>query len=93
MKRRGFLLGTLLTPLVGAARSLRAAQPKAAVAYYRWAEGEGARLYALQRRAHQASLMAITGGMQVDAFIAMRQAESVRLLEGARIALDRWRAS
>lgn len=93
MKRRGFLLGALLAPLLGAARSLPADQPGDAVAYYRWAEGEGARLFALQRRAHQAQLEAITGGMEVEIFIADRQAESVRSLEGVRIALDRWRAS
>jgi hypothetical protein len=93
VKRRGFLLGALLAPLVAAARSLPAAQPRDALAYYRWAEGEGARLYALQRRAHQAQLVAITDGMGVESFIAARQAESVRLLAQLHEAVQRWRAA
>jgi tape measure domain-containing protein len=58
-----------------------------ALAYYTWAEEEGARLYAIQEQQHQEQLDAITGGMDVELFVAARQAEAVTELRSIRALL------
>ena len=55
-----------------------------ALGYYTWAEEEGKRLYDLQIQQHQEQLDAITGGMDVELFIAMRQSQAVELLREIR---------
>lgn len=55
-----------------------------ALSYYTWAEEEGRRLYDLQIQQHQEQLTAITGGMDVELFIAMRQSQAVELLREIR---------
>lgn len=49
--------------------------------YYEYAEKEGARLYATQRREHQEQLDAITGGTEIEIFVAQKQKEAVDLLK------------
>jgi hypothetical protein len=64
-----------------------------ALPYYEWAESEGERLYALQRQQHQEQLDAITGGMEVNLFIASKQAEAVDELKEIRRLLAAWAAA
>lgn len=85
MKRRA------LAPMAPFARLIPAPRPSPradASAYANWAESEGRRLYAMQQVEHRAQLLALTGGMPVEAFIAARQAESVRMLNSVRSALS-----
>lgn len=51
-----------------------------AVGYYRWAQGEAARLQAEQAASLEAQLDAITGGRPIDQFLAERAADTVALL-------------
>jgi predicted nucleic acid-binding Zn-ribbon protein len=64
-----------------------------ALGYYTWAESEGARLYAAQRQQHQEQLDAITGGMEVELFIAQRQAEAVDILKSIEARIAAWLAA
>lgn len=64
-----------------------------ALGYYTWAESEGARLYALQQEQHREQLNAITGGMEVELFIADRQAEAVRILDRLDGRIAAWLAT
>lgn len=52
--------------------------------YYEWAQTEGERLYTEQERRHQEQLEAITGGMDVELFVAARQREAVDELRAIR---------
>lgn len=64
-----------------------------ALAYYEYAEKEGARLYQLQREQHQEQLNAITGGMEVELFIASRQAAAVDFLRSIDANIALWLSS
>jgi hypothetical protein len=64
-----------------------------ALAYYTWAEEQGALLYAEQERQHREQLNAITGGMEVELFIAQRQSEAVDLLRSIDARIAAWLAS
>lgn len=57
---------------------------KEALGYYTWAEAEGQRLYTLQEQQHQEQLDAITGGQDVELYIAARQREAVDELKEIR---------
>lgn len=91
MKRRAFLLLGASAPIVALARLIPAPSPSSrsldALAYFRWSE-EAARAYAAQQLEHRAQLAAITGGKEVQLFIAQRQAESIRLLDSIRSDLS-----
>lgn len=52
-----------------------------ALGYYEWAQKEGDRLYKEQLRQHNEQLDAITGGQEVELFIAARQREAVEELK------------
>jgi hypothetical protein len=73
--------------------SAMAALNAEALPYYEWAESEGERLYALQQQQHQEQLDAITGGMEVNLFIASKQAEAVDELKEIRRLLGMWAAA
>jgi tape measure domain-containing protein len=64
-----------------------------ALGYYTWAQEEGARLYAIQRREAHEQLMAITGGMDANNFIAARQHDSVLLLQSIDARIAAWLAA
>jgi hypothetical protein len=57
---------------------------KEALGYYEWAEFQGTRLYDLQRQQYQDQLDAITGGMQVELFVAQQTAAAVAELKEIR---------
>jgi tape measure domain-containing protein len=64
-----------------------------ALGYYTWAQEEGARLYAIQRREAHEQLVAITGGMDANNFIAARQHDSVVLLQSIDSRIAAWLAA
>jgi hypothetical protein len=70
-----------------------AALDQEALGYYTWAESEGARLYAQQQQNHRDQLNAITGGMEIEAFIADRQAAAVLVLERLDARIAAWLAA
>jgi hypothetical protein len=70
-----------------------AALDREALGYYTWAESEGARLYAQQQTNHREQLNAITGGMEVELFIAQRQAEAVLILQSIDGRIAAWLAA
>lgn len=61
-----------------------------ALGYYTWAEEQGASLFEAQREQAQAQLMAVTGGMEANLFIAARAKDTVDLLKSidARLAVS-----
>jgi hypothetical protein len=63
---------------------------KEALTYYTWAEQQGTALYAMQRQSYMDQLNAITGGMEVDLFIADRQKEAVDELKQIRELIQAW---
>jgi hypothetical protein len=58
--------------------------------YYTWAETEGARLYAIQRQEAKTQLMAITGGLDANLFIAQRTTEMRDLLKSINDGITRF---
>ncbi len=75
------------------ANSQLASLDQEALGYYTWAESEGARLYAQQQTNHREQLNAITGGMEVELFIAQRQAEAVGILRQLDARIAAWLAA
>jgi hypothetical protein len=55
-----------------------------------WAQAEGERLYNLQIQQHQEQLDTITGGQDVELFIAARQAEAVAILKDIKDLIAAW---
>lgn len=58
--------------------------------YYTWAQEQGSQLYAMQRQSYMDQLNAITGGVDVDLFIASKQAEAVSVLKEIRSLIAAW---
>lgn len=61
-----------------------------ALGYYTWAETEGQRLFALHQQGYREQLTAITGGQDVQLFIADRSRDAARDLAAIRTAIERW---
>jgi hypothetical protein len=58
--------------------------------YYTWAQQHGTALYEQQRVAYQQQLTAITGGTDVELFIAAKQREAVDELKEIRRLISQW---
>lgn len=65
-----------------------AALDKEALSHYEWAEREGIRLYELHRQGYIDQLTAITGGMDVEMYIAKLTKDSVDHLSAIRAGIE-----
>lgn len=65
-----------------------AALNEEAQGYYTWAEAAGTELYARQRAEYVEQLNTITGGVQVDLFIADLNKQMLEVLKGIKARLD-----
>jgi hypothetical protein len=59
-----------------------------ALDYYTWAEEHGRALYAQQEAANRSQLMAITGGMDAQLFIASETTKMKAIMQGIKDAID-----